>query len=82
MDELDEEADEAHDGEADRGRDGNLLELYGIKRNIKLNMKQCEKIIPFLNLHGKIVLIITFTTRVAASAATLAYVSLKLKQLE
>ncbi len=31
MDELDEEADEAHDGEADRGRDGNLLELCGIR---------------------------------------------------
>ena len=28
VDELDKEADEAHDGEADGGRDGDLLELW------------------------------------------------------
>jgi hypothetical protein len=28
VDKLDEEANEAHDGEADRGSEGNLLELY------------------------------------------------------
>ena len=40
MDEFDEEADEAHDGEADGRGDGDLLELFAVRLRTSLHQPE------------------------------------------